>query len=89
MGVVFLERDQFVNVQRTEFILGAEELLRIGCTSVGSTSLTWLYASSGTLGQLVSSDLVGIWSDRPEVQDLLGFSRKLRAAAQRRTGEQH
>lgn len=71
-------------VQRTDLVSEAEELLHLGWTAVGSTSLTLLQTTTGTLGELVRSELCGIWQDRPEVTDTLRYARELREAAQRR-----
>ena len=88
MGTALLEEPRYSNVEQTEFISNAEELLCIGCTPLGSTSLTFLQASRGTLGDLITSELFGIWRGRPELEDTLNYARELRAAAQRRSGGQ-
>ncbi len=87
MGAALLESPHYSNVQETELISDAEQLLHLGLTLVGSTSLTFLEVPTGTLGDLLRSGLCGIWKDRPEVVDTLRFSRELRAAAERRTGD--
>jgi hypothetical protein len=37
-----------------------------------------------TLGDLLGSGLVGLWSDRKDIQDSVEFARALRQAAERR-----
>ena len=86
MGTALLEEPRYSNVEQTEFISNAEELLSLGCTPLGSTSVTFLQASRGTLGDLIASELFGIWRGRPELEDTLNYARELRAAAQRRSG---
>ena len=88
MGAALLEEPRYSNVEQTEFISKAEELLYLGCTPLGSTSLTFLQASMGTLGDLITSELFGIWRDRPELEDTLNYAREIRASAQRRSGGQ-
>ena len=83
METTFLEAP-YLYVQRTDVVSEAEALLRLGWTPVSSTSLTWLQTAAGTLGELLHSELCGIWRDRPEVADTLRYARELREAAQRR-----
>ena len=88
MGAALLEEPRYSNVEQTEFISNAEELLCLGCTPLGSTSLTFLQASRGTLGDLISSELFGIWRGRPGLEDTLNYARELRATTQRKSGGQ-
>lgn len=88
MGTALLEEPRYSNVEQTEFISNAEELLYLGCTPLGSTSLTFLQASRGTLGDLIASELFGIWRGRPGLEDTLNYARELRATTQRRSGGQ-
>lgn len=88
MGTALLEEPRYSNVEQTEFIFNAEELLYLGCTLFGSTSLTFLQASRGTLGDLIASELFGIWRGRPGLEDTLSYARELRATTQRRSGGQ-
>lgn len=37
-----------------------------------------------TLGDLLASDLVGIWKDRTDIRDSIDFARQLRQEAERR-----
>ena len=88
MGTALLEAPHYANVEQTALIANAEALLCLGCTPLGSTSLTFLQASRGTLGDLIASELFGLWRGRSELADTLNYARELRAAAQRRSGGQ-
>ena len=79
----------YLYVQRADVVSEAEKFLRLGLTLVGPTSLTWLRTTTGTLGELVRSDLCGIWRDRSDVADTLRYARELREAAQRRNSGRH
>lgn len=74
----------YENVEQIDLISDANELLSLGLTSTGSTSLTLLQPLTGTLGELATSELFGFWQGRPGIADPVKFARKLREAAERR-----
>ncbi|MBI2501731.1 MAG: hypothetical protein HYW07_00655 [Candidatus Latescibacteria bacterium] len=41
----------------------------------------------GTLGELISSPLCGLWADRTDIEDSMAYARQLRAQAEQRNHE--
>ena len=74
----------YSNVQNKDLVSDAEAFLSLGITVAGSTSLTLLQELQGTLGDLIQSELLGIWKGRADIADTLKYARDLRAAAERR-----
>ncbi len=73
----------YINIQRKDLVSEVQDLLLIGRTAFGSTSMTFTLNSQGTLGNLIASGLCGIWKNR-EINDTLEYAKKLRAEAQKR-----